>query len=258
MKNKNRIQTLATVITILFSCQMTIAGTYDAMCGNTECKIKLDGYGLRGPMGYIPAHRIAQWSTGGGEVNNTPASVAGATGGAVGGALAGGIVTCWTLVLCPVGLLAGGIAGGVGGARAGKSADFYFTVIGYNQEGKKIVQNFNFFNKKPAGRMFQELAALSGLGMGELRTSEQIKEMESRTHIAGHETIAISVNDPAKTKEVIDSLLPETLNSDSTNPNEEMKKVRCWNSFIQKPGMRAWVNANPKTAQRVRANYFDC
>jgi len=40
-----------------------------------------------------------------------------------------------------------------GGFRAGRSADFYFTVIGYNQEGSKITQSFNFINKKPADRM---------------------------------------------------------------------------------------------------------
>jgi hypothetical protein len=113
----------------------TIAATYDALCNGVECKINIDGKGVSGPGGFIPAHRIALWFTGGGEEHNAAASAAGATGGALGGALIGAVATCWTIILCPIGKIGGGVAGGMGGSRAGKSADFYFTVLGYNQEG---------------------------------------------------------------------------------------------------------------------------
>jgi len=161
------------------------AGEYDAICAGVRCRLILDGKGFAGPAGFIPTHRIAQWYNGGGEERNVAASAVGATGGAVGGVVLGAIATCWSIILCPIGLIGGGIAGGMGGSRVGKSADFYFTVIGYNQSGTKVTQSFNFLNKKPAARMMQELPAISGLGMGELRSVEEIRAGDTRAAETG-------------------------------------------------------------------------
>ncbi len=168
-----------------FSNGYALAGTYDALCSGQKCKIILDAKGFTGPNGFMPVHRIAQWYTGGGEEHNKVASAVGATGGAVGGAVAGAVATCWTIILCPVGLLGGGIAGGMGGSGAGRSADFYFTVVGYDQQGKKTIQSFNFINKKPVGKLMQELPIITNLAMGELRSAKQIKEADRRLSRTG-------------------------------------------------------------------------
>ena len=170
------------------------ADSYDALCNGIKCKIILDGKGFTGPSGFIPSHRIAQWYTGGGEDQNQAVAVVGATGGAFGGAVAGGMATCWTVVLCVPGLIGGGVAGAMGGSNLGKSADFYFTVIGYNQRGVKTIQSFNFINKKPVGKIMQELPVFTSLAMGELRSAEQIKEADKRLSETGNSKLALPLS----------------------------------------------------------------
>lgn len=161
------------------------AGAYDALCESIDCKIVLAGNGITGPQGFIPSHRVVQWYTGGGVDHNRAAQAVGAGGGAVGGAIVGGIATCWTIILCVPGIVGGGAAGGVGGAQIGKSADFYFTIVGYDQKGKKVIQSFNFVNKKPVQKIMQELPLVTGLAMGELRTIEEVKKGDERAASSG-------------------------------------------------------------------------
>jgi hypothetical protein len=241
---------------LLASTSAAMAGTYDALCAGVECKIVLDAKGFSGPAGFMPAHRIAQWYTGGGEENNAAASAAGATGGAIGGALVGGLATCWTIILCPFGLIGGGVAGGMGGSRAGRSADFYFTVIGYNQEGSKITQSFNFINKKPAGRMIQELPVISGLGMGEMRTIEQIKEADQRaeTSGSGKPQLPASIGTVQKGSA---STLPANLGSSTTTTTTNNSKS-CWSNYLKTPGMQTWARTHPQAAEKQKAKFNDC
>jgi len=240
----------------------SIAGTYDALCSGVECKIILDGKGVSGPAGFIPAHRIAQWYTGGGEEHNKAASAAGATAGAAAGIVAGGLATCWTIILCPVGLIGGGIAGGMGGSRAGKSADFYFTVIGYTQDGNKVTQNFNFLNKKPAGRVMQELPAIAGLGMGEMRSVEQIKEGDARAAATGTGRPQLPGNiGSVNSATAKNSALPASLNdspSTQTTTAVQPNTNNCWSKFTEKPGMSNWIKTNPNAAERLKKKYADC
>ena len=102
-------------------------------------------------------------------------------GGAVGGTIFGGLATCWTVVLWAPGIVAGGAAGEVGGAQLGKSTDFYFTIVGYNNKGMKIVKGFSFINKKPVKRIMQELPMVTGLAMGELRPVSGIMDAVKRS-----------------------------------------------------------------------------
>ena len=103
----------------------------------------------------------------------------GAGGGGVGGAVIGGIATCWTVVGCVPGIIAGGSAGGISGSSLGETSDYYFTIIGYDKSGKKIMHSFNFVNSRPVAKMTQELIIVSGLTEGKLRTYEQIKKLEN-------------------------------------------------------------------------------
>ena len=156
-----------------------LAGLYDALCDKENCKIDVTIKGIEGPSGLIPSTRIVQWFKGGGMELNKAKAALGAGGGGLGGAVIGGVATCWTIVGCVPGIIAGGSAGGISGSSLGESADYYFTVIGYSKNGKKIMHSFNFVNSRPVAKMTQELAIISGLSEGELRSFEQIKKLEN-------------------------------------------------------------------------------
>ena len=176
-----KITKLIYFVTIFFSLNKPlIAGYYDALCDDENCKINVTAQGIEGPSGTIPSTRIVQWFKGGGtELNKTKAAL-GAGGGGVGGAVIGGIATCWTVVGCVPGIVAGGSAGGISGSSLGESSDYYFTIIGYDKSGKKIMHSFNFVNSRPVAKMTQELTIVSGLTEGKLRTYEQIKKLENK------------------------------------------------------------------------------
>ena len=230
---------------------LAIAGTYDALCGGIKCKITLDAKGLSGPNGFVPSGSIAQWYTGGGEEHNAAASAVGATAGATGGAVVGVLATCWTVILCPIGLIGGAVAGGMGGSGAGKSADYYFTIIGYNQKGKKIVQGFNFINKKPVGRLMQELPALTGLAMGEMRSIDEIKENIAR---GSRESLPGDIN--SGEGGATSTTLPDSLDA---NEIVNKAKSKCWSVYAKEnPGMAEWAEANPSLSEDKRAKYDEC
>ena len=176
-----KINKLIYLVIIFFSLNNNvIAGLYYALCDQQNCKINITAQGIEGPSGTIPSTRIVQWFKGGGtELNKTKAAL-GAGGGGVGGAVIGGIATCWTVVGCVPGIIAGGSAGGISGSSLGEISDYYFTIIGYNKSGKKIMHSFNFVNSRPVAKMTQELTIISGLTEGKLRTYEQIKKLENR------------------------------------------------------------------------------
>jgi len=236
------------------------AAEYDAVCGGVRCRLILDGRGFAGPSGFIPTHRIAQWYTGGGEERNVAASAVGATGGAVGGVVLGAIATCWSIILCPIGLIGGGIAGGMGGSKVGKSADFYFTVIGYNQSGNKITQSFNFLNKKPAARMIQELPAISGLGMGELRSVEEIRAGDARAAETGTGRPQLPATIERAPAPGASKALPANLNDAAPTEAAAAPPAgkSCWSSVVNKPEMAAWAAANTSQAAALKKKYADC
>ncbi len=146
------------------------ATPYQALCGSNPCTITLDANGISGPSTFIPIGRIAQWYTGGQESYNSTDGTVGAVGGGTAGAIAGGIL------LGPIGLVGGMVGGALAGSKAGKTADVYFTVVGYDDAGDKTTLNFRFVNPKPANQLKQELPMLTGLGMGETRS---LAELES-------------------------------------------------------------------------------
>lgn len=142
------------------------AARYEAICGDNRCKIEITDRGFQGPAGLIPANRIVQWNAVGWKNHNALVSSLGATGGAVTGTVVGAVATCWTLIACPFGILAGAVVGGVAGSRAGKSADYQFSVEGYDAGGQKLTENFRFINAKPVPGLVETLTRISGLEMG--------------------------------------------------------------------------------------------
>jgi len=155
------------------------ASTYEALCADTPCTISLDANGISSPSGFIPTARIAQWFTGGQEGYNIGSGTAGALGAATAGAIGGG------LLLGPIGLLGGLVGGGLAGSKAGKTADLFFNVVGYDQSGKKTTVSFRFVNPKPANKLKMELPMFTGLAMGQIRSLEELRNAAAGGSPAG-------------------------------------------------------------------------
>ncbi len=126
------------------------AGTYEALCGETQCTVNINGKQINTPLGTIPAKRVTQWGLTGKSKTNISTGV-------------------WTTVLFgPIGLL----------GFAAKHSDYNFLVNGYNQQGDKTSLQFKFKNNKPVEALIQEMPVVTGLGMGEVRTALEIKKNE--------------------------------------------------------------------------------
>ena len=153
----------------LLSPTAAIADKYDALCNNNDCQITINETGFAGPQGFIAKEKITQWYTGGDEYN----LALGATGGAVGGTagLAVATAACMTGVFCPVALAVGVFGGGKTGARLGNGKNVFFTVMGQQDDGSNYVQSFKFLNKRTAKKLQKELIKLTGLQMGQVKSS---------------------------------------------------------------------------------------
>ncbi|AFY28129.1 hypothetical protein [Cyanobium gracile] len=156
------------LLSLLLPAQAS-AATYQALCGNNPCTINLDANGIGDRKSFIPIGRVARWFAGGAETYDTTNGTVGAVGGGTAGAIAGG------LLLGPIGLVGGMVGGAVAGSKAGRTADLYFTVVGYDSAGDKTTLNFRFVNPRPANQMKQELPVLTGLAMGETRSLAELQ-----------------------------------------------------------------------------------
>ena len=153
----------------LLSPTFAIADTYDALCNNNDCQITINETGLAGPQGFIAKEKITQWYRGGDEYNLASGATGGAAGGTVG--LAVGTAACMTGVFCPVALAVGVFGGGKTGARLGNGKNVFFTVMGQQDDGLNYVQSFRFLNKRTAKKLQKELIKLTGLQMGQVKSS---------------------------------------------------------------------------------------
>ena len=153
----------------LLSPTAAIADTYDALCNNNDCQININESGLAGPQGFIPKEKITQWFTGGDEYNLALGAAGGAAGGTAGLAVA--TAACFTGVFCPVALAAGVFGGGKVGSKLGKGKNFFFTLMGQKDDGSNVAQSFRFLNKKIPKKFQKELVILTGLHMGQIKSS---------------------------------------------------------------------------------------
>jgi hypothetical protein len=234
------------------------ASTYEALCADTPCTISLDANGISSPSGFISSGRIAQWFTGGQEGYNAGTGTAGALGGATAGALGG------ALLLGPIGLLGGLIGGGLAGSKAGKTADLFFNVVGYNQSGKKTTISFRFLNPKPANRMKMELPMFTGLAMGQTRSIDELRNAvaagpQSGTTGGLPESLTTESRPQQATPDKApaarpDSLLPETLKPAPlvVGGNNEEK----WQAYLKERGLEQWAASNPKMAEQLKQRLY--
>jgi outer membrane lipoprotein SlyB len=132
------------------------------------CKITIDDTGVKGPEGHIT--NVVQWTTDEKSFN---------TGGAIGGAIAGGAAgvgvglgSCLIFgplcIITAPAIMSGGVTGGatVGGTPQGK----YFTVVGDDDNGDRIIQEFYYNSIKTVKKASRDLLKTSKLAEGELRS----------------------------------------------------------------------------------------
>ena len=132
-----------------------------------RCEITIDETGVKGPVGHITD--IVKWSTTEKDFNVAGGIVGGVAGAGVGAAA--GMTTCMfmgplCLIAAPAIMQTGmGVGGGVGGKGVGK----YFTVIGDDKDGNRLIQEFHVKSGKDVRKKSKQLLKVTGLADGELK-----------------------------------------------------------------------------------------
>lgn len=196
------------------------AGTYDALCGGSKCSVVVTPDSIRSPFGEIPASRVTYWGSAGDSKTSVGTGVA------------------TTLLFGGIGLL-GFLA---------KNHDYQFTISGYDAAGKKVLMQVQFKNDKPAKRLTQELFAVTGLGMNQTRTLEEIKEAEAQ--LASTEADALGPMPGRASKPQLGPLA-------STKAQPVSRD--CWSTYLNSnPAMKKWSEANPAMAEQNKKRFDDC
>jgi len=195
------------------------AAQYEALCGGTNCSVIVTATEIRSPFGSIPSGRVTYWGNSG----ETKTSV--------------GTGVATTILFGGIGLL-GFLA---------KNHQYNFTVNGFDAEGKPVSMQFEFKNDKPAKLLMQELVAVTGLGMGQTRSVEEIKAAESGVTMSPGE---LTPQNPAAGLSVLGS---------KAGMAPASAKKNCWSTYLESnPAMQQWANANPGQAAQNRKRFDDC
>ena len=132
-----------------------------------KCDIVIDETGVTGPQGHIT--NVVQWKTAEQDFNVAGAVVGGAAGAGVG--FAAGLGTCmfmgpFCLITAPA-IMNGGAM--VGGAAGGKGTGKFFTVIGDDAQGNRIIQEIYYSTGKAERKASKDLLNTTKLVEGESR-----------------------------------------------------------------------------------------
>ena len=131
-----------------------------------ECEIVIDETGVQSPQGHIT--NVVQWG-----VDDEPYDVAtGIVGGAVGGTVGLGLGMASCYVVLPLCLTTMPLitAGGMGlGSGAGQKGGAFFTVIGDDKDGNRIVLEFKHTRGRAVKKTARSLLKTTGLAQGELK-----------------------------------------------------------------------------------------
>ena len=132
-----------------------------------KCDIVIDETGVTGPQGHIT--NVVQWTTSEQDFNVAGAVVGGAAGAGVG--FAAGLGTCmfmgpFCLITAPAVMQTGmGVGGGLGAKGTGK----FFTIVGDDAQGNRIIQDFKITTTKGVKEKSELLLRTTGLAEGETR-----------------------------------------------------------------------------------------
>ena len=133
-----------------------------------KCEVVIDETGVTHPDGKII--KVVQWITEEKEFNVAGGIIGGAAGAGVGAAA--GMTTCmfmgpFCLIAAPAIMQTGmGVGGGVGGKGVGK----YFTVIGDDINGRRLIFEIHYKTGKEVRKAQKQLLKTTGLAEGELRS----------------------------------------------------------------------------------------
>ena len=131
------------------------------------CEVVIDETGVTGPQGHITD--VVQWTTEEKDFNVAGGIVGGAAGATVG--FAAGLGTCvfagpFCLITAPALMnTGGGIGAGAGGQGTGK----FFTIVGDDPEGNRLIQEVYYSTGKGARAASKLLLKTTGLVEGEVR-----------------------------------------------------------------------------------------
>ena len=132
-----------------------------------ECKVTIDEMGITHPEGTVT--KVIQWKTEEKPFNTAGAIIGGAAGAGVG--FAAGLGTCmfmgpFCLITAPAVMQSGMM---VGGAAGGKGLGKFFTVVGDDAQGQRLIQEWYEKSGKAASKTSKDLLMSSKLAEGEIR-----------------------------------------------------------------------------------------
>ena len=132
-----------------------------------KCEIVIDETGVKGPEGHIT--NVVQWIKEEKEFSYGGAVAGGVAGAGVG--MAAGLGSCMIvgplcLFTAPAIMTSGATGGaGIGGKGTGK----FFTVIGDDKDGNRLIQEFYITSGKSVRKISRNLLLKTGLAEGEIR-----------------------------------------------------------------------------------------
>ena len=132
-----------------------------------NCEVVIDETGVTLPIGKIT--NVVQWTTEEKDFNVAGGIVGGAAGAGVG--FAAGLGSCaflgpFCLITAPA-IMNTGM--GVGGAAGGKGTGKFFTIVGDDAEGNRLIQEFFIKSGKTVRKESKQLLKTTGLAEGEVR-----------------------------------------------------------------------------------------
>ena len=132
-----------------------------------RCEVTIDKTGVTFPAGKIV--NVVQWTTQEKDFNVAGGIVGGAAGATVG--FAAGLGTCafmgpFCLITAPALMNTGG---GVGAGAGGQGTGKFFTVVGDDAQGQRLIQEFYIKTGKAVRIESKKLLKTTGLAEGEVR-----------------------------------------------------------------------------------------
>ena len=132
-----------------------------------KCEVVIDETGVTLPIGKI--FNVVQWTTEEKDFNIAGGIVGGAAGAGVG--FAAGLGSCaflgpFCLITAPA-IMNTGM--GVGGAAGGKGTGKFFTIVGDDIDGRRLIGEVYFKTGKEVRKASKDLLRTTGLAEGEVR-----------------------------------------------------------------------------------------
>ena len=146
-----------------------------------------------------------------------------------------------------------------------KKHDYNVSISGYDENGKKANISFQFINDKPAKRIASQLPSITGLGINQSRTLEEIVAYEQgrrpETELGRVASQPSGLNNTG--------IGGPSMPTAQIRPQQKLGKVgelaqasqpeNCWSAYLNtNPGMKVWAEANPSLAEKQKANYAAC